>query len=338
MDAAQQKNYVVLIGASNMRCTIPFLKQSGISVTDLTQPSWLATTDNIDHIIASLNTICPGKNTTVILELFANSTFRYRQFDGTMALPFKSNNGYHMEGDVGVCDDDTFLKLCGSLSGTLDACNDSIKIIIPPLPRYLYTSCCGNKNHCTNRKNDEYKLSLLHATTHFRTILKEALLKQGLERFFVIDGVVALLGVLPGGNRGAPAEIVRELSNYCASDGVHLTEPGYSNFAKTVIAASNGVRDGTLRKNVTEKNPVPGKIAGKSFFWRGFVLPVGARSATSPPELQQQPQKPPGRSSGSRPNDSSGSAYPPRGGRGGHRGHRHPPHGVRGGRYHHPYW
>jgi hypothetical protein len=153
-----KKNHVVLIGASNMRRTIPFLKQAGITVTDLMQPSWLATPDNIDYIISSLNTICPGKDTMVILELFANSTFRYRQFDGTMALPFRSNNGYHMEGNVGACDDNTFLKLCGSLSGVLDACNDSIKIIIPPLPRYLYTSCCGNKNHCTNRKNYEYEI------------------------------------------------------------------------------------------------------------------------------------------------------------------------------------
>jgi hypothetical protein len=108
MEAAQPKNHVVLIGASNMWRIIPFLKQAGYSVTDLTQPSWLATPDNIDYLIASLNTICPGKETTVVLELFGNSTFRYRQFDGTMALPFKSNNGYHMEGAGGVCDDETF--------------------------------------------------------------------------------------------------------------------------------------------------------------------------------------------------------------------------------------
>jgi hypothetical protein len=348
MEAAQPKNHVVLIGASNMRRIIPFLKQAGHSVTDLTQPSWLATPDNIDYLISQLNTIVPDPDTTVVLELFANSTFRYRQFDGTMALPFKSNNGYHMEGAVGVCDDETFLKLCGSVSGVFDACNDSTKLIIPPLPRYLYTGCCGNKHHCTNRKNEEYELSLLHATTHFRPVLKEALLKQGLDKFFVIDGIGALLGVLPGGNRGAPAEIVRELTGFCATDGVHFTDTGYANFAKTVIAAAKGVRDGTLTKS-NSVNPVSGRISGTSYFWRGFVSPVGARLSTHAPILpKEQP-----RQLGYGPSHGYGSSHgygpastPPRGGRGGPRGgprdQRPPPRGgPRGGRYHrhhHPYW
>jgi hypothetical protein len=230
--------------------------------------SSLATPENIDYLIGTLNTICPGKETTVVLELFGNSTFRYRQFDGTMALPFKSNNGYHMEGAVGVCDDETFLKLCGSVSGVFDACNDSTKIIIPPLPRYLYTGCCRNKHHCTNWKNDEYELLLVHATTHFRPVLKDALLKQGLEKFFVVDGIGALLGVLPGGNRGAPPEIVRELTSYCATDGVHFTDTGYANLAKTVLVSG-------MERSL---KPIPGKIR----FREKFQAPASSGATSSP--------------------------------------------------------
>jgi hypothetical protein len=284
METAESRNHVILVGASNMRRLSPFLKTAGVSVTDLSQPSWLATPDNIEFLMAKLNTICPDKSSVIILEPFGNSTYRYRQFDGTTALPFKYNNGYHLEGDVGVCDDTSFTRLCAQLNPVFDACGQSIKIIIPPLPRHLYTSCCSNKKHCTNLNNDDYELSLLQATTHFRPILKESLLKQGLDRFFVLDGVGALLGVPPGGNRGAPVEILRELSSYCAADGVHYTETGYANLAKTILEAVRGVSDGTLTKTRTdEKGNISGKAGGQNYFWRGFCSPVGARLAVLPP-------------------------------------------------------
>jgi hypothetical protein len=277
METSQSRNHVILIGSSNMRRLIPFLKSAGYTINDLTQPSWLATADNVEFIASTLNTIGPEPDTVIVLELFGNSTFRYRQFDGTMALPFKFNNGYHLEGDVGVCDNDSFLRLCDAVGPIFDSCGDSVKIVIPPLPRHLYNSCCGNKKHCTNLKNDEYELSMLQATTRFRPILKEALLKKGLEKFFILDGIGALLGVLPGGNRGAPVEILRELAAYCAADGVHFTEPGYANLAKTIAAAIAGVFNGTLTKSLADQNTSSGKGDCKSFFWRGFVSPVGVR-------------------------------------------------------------
>jgi hypothetical protein len=119
---------------------------------------------------------------------------------------------------------------------------------------------------------------MLQATTHFHPVLKESLLKQGLDRFFVLDGVGALLGVPPGGNRGGLVEISRELSSYCAADGVHYTETGYANLAKTILKAVCGVSDGTITKTRTDdKGNISGKARSQNFFWRGFCSPVGAR-------------------------------------------------------------
>jgi hypothetical protein len=338
--ASEPNNHVVLIGASNTRRLAPFLKAAGYTVSDHTQPGWLATLENIEFLTAKLNSIGTLPDTVVILELFGNSTFRFRQFDGTMALPFKVNNSYHMDGEVGVCDDETFKRLCGSVSCVIEACGDSVKIIVPPLPRHLYNTCCGNTRHCTNFKNDDYELSLLQATTHFRPLLNEALLKQGTERFFVIDGIGAILGVPPGGNRGAPSEIVRELSEYCTKDGVHYTDSAYSNIAKTVMSAAKGVSDGTLTKSGLEKHPLPGQQAGGSYFWRGFISPVGARLTST--------QSSSGIMHPSSDTAASGQRLQQLQARGtGHRGGRGRPHAGfrrRGGgyyrplHYHHPYW
>jgi hypothetical protein len=182
---------------------------------------------------------------------------------------------------------------------------------------------------------------MLQATTKFRPFLKDTLLKKGLEKFFILDGVGALLGILPGGNRGAPVEILSELSAYCATDGVHYTEPGYANLVKTISAAIKGVKNGTLTKSCAARGTIAGKNDGKSFFWRGYTSPVGLRMA-------------PSHTNASTPHHDN--ELPPatgRGGRGNLRGHyrgRHHPPGApwepaRGRGRHHsrdhhysPYW
>jgi hypothetical protein len=327
--AAETEKHIVLIGSSNIRRLAPFIKSAGFSVTDLSQPSWLATPDNVEFLATKLNTLGLPPDTAIILELFGNSTFRFRQFDGTMALPYKAGNIYHMGGDIGVCEDDAFKKLCGSISGILEACKDSIKILVPPLPRYLYTPCCGNKNHSTNMGADEYELNMLQSITHFRPVLKDTMLNMGLEKFFVIDGVGALLGVLPGENRGSPVEIIRDLKRYCAPDGVHFTDAGYSNLGKTIIAAVRGVASGTLTKSCAAASSISAKHHG-TYFWRGFTSPIGHSCLRTTPAafIPKTPANQDFGPSHSRPPRPRGR--PPYG----HHGHMRPP--KYGG--HHPYW
>jgi hypothetical protein len=129
---------------------------------------------------------------------------------------------------------------------------------------------------------------MLHATTHFRPLLKETVTKMGAERFFVLDGVGGLLGVPAGENRGAASEILRELKNSCGMDGVHFTEVGYANLTRTIISAFAGIRAGTLTKSAVGKQGISGHHG--SFFWRGFVSPVGqAGTSTDRPHSREQP-------------------------------------------------
>jgi hypothetical protein len=289
----KSKKKIVIAGASNMRRLVPSLKMAGFEVIDLTQPSWLATCENVELLTEKLTSLNLDTDSVVILELFGNSTYRYRQFDGTMALPFKAGHGYHMEGEVGVCDDCTFAKLCCAVQPIIDSCGSAIKIIVPPLPRYLYTGCCANKFHCTNVSNEDYELRMLQATMHFRPLIKDALLSTGTDRFFVLDGIGALLGIPAGNNRGAATEILKELSNYCAQDGVHFNERGYVNLAKVISSAISGVQSGLL----TRSDPGTGSISGRkktTFFWRGFTSPVGYTGPRNAPVSQPFPMSIPG--------------------------------------------
>jgi hypothetical protein len=303
---------VIMVGASNMRRLIPHIKAAGYNVVDFTQSSWLATPDNVEKLAEKIISIKLEPDHIIVLELFGNSTFRYRQFDGTMALPFKAGHCYHMEGEVGVCDDTSFINLYHNLRPVFDACKESVKIVIPPLPRYLYSSCCQNKHHCTNQKQDGYQLDLLKNTTHFRTVLKDALLSTGTERFFVVDGVGGLLGVPAGENRGPATENISELKQHCLPDGVHYTDSGYTNLAKVICGAATGIMTGTLTK--AEPQNLSGKPAGSVYFWRGFTSPTGIsgiKKMDNPVPLSHQQQPHGGGPLRGQPNRQSLLSNPP---------------------------
>jgi hypothetical protein len=177
-----------------------------------------------------------------------------------------------MEGEVGVCDDTTFQRLLTAVRPILDSAGVAYKIIVPPLPRYLYTACCTNKKHCTNLLDEDYELKLLLATMHFRPLIKDSLLNTGIENFFVLDGIGALLGIPAGENRGSASDNLRDLNNYCAKDGVHFNEVGYANMAKVIDSAARGLVSGSLTKAKSASLAGTGRT---TFFWRGFTSPNG---------------------------------------------------------------
>jgi hypothetical protein len=92
----------------------------------------MATAENIELLVGRLTSLGLDGDSVVVIELFGNSTFRYRQFDDTMALPFKSGHGYHMDGDVGVCDDITFARTLSAVKPVLSACGSGQKSLYLP--------------------------------------------------------------------------------------------------------------------------------------------------------------------------------------------------------------
>jgi hypothetical protein len=105
---------------------------------------------------------------------------------------------------------------------------------------------------------------------------------MNLENFFVLDGVGGLLGVPPGGNRGPLGEIIPDLEKVTAPDNVHYTELGSKNLSDTILAAIEGVKNGTLTKSKAPRSGTSISAQGgrcqptkETFFWRGFSSTVG---------------------------------------------------------------
>jgi hypothetical protein len=153
----------------------------------------------------------------------------------------------------------------------LKAKGDKSCIIIPPLPRYLFTRCCSDRSHCTNAGEKDFAENLLSGFIQQRNELIKSLVQNGLTNFKVLDvGCVTQCTTT-----ASILERLNERRNVFAEDGIHFTANGYNNLAKRTI--------GRLKTLLTEK---PKVVRKHTFFWRGYRSPHGSL-ATNPVRLSR---------------------------------------------------
>jgi hypothetical protein len=162
---------VVLLGASNLGSCAGRLHKLGKIVIDLTQPGWLASKENIDGLTEKLDGIHCNEYTTLVFDLFGNSSFRFEQFDGSLSMPFKSSGRYHMAGKIVPCPLPRFRRILDSTSALLTKYRAAKSVIILPLPRYLFSGCCKQPDHSTNIKEPGYSSNLLSETIGLSAIV-----------------------------------------------------------------------------------------------------------------------------------------------------------------------
>jgi len=192
-------------------------------------------------------------------------------FYGTLQRISKINGGYHVQGPVGIVDDKTFTNIVENVIPLIKLGNDSLKIVVPPLPRYLLTPCCQDPSHCTNMSEDRYREKALSKIEHLRGVLKNALNRAGVQNFWVLNTVDALKGSASEGEN--ITEKIESIRPALGTDGVHLTATGYSRLYKGILAGVENLRSRIRGTGSRAKN------AG--FYWRGILSPIGSSERTS---------------------------------------------------------
>jgi hypothetical protein len=278
--------HLVCIGSSIMKQLVPYLQAAGYTVTDLSVPGWLATENNIQDLIKKMSELRIDQPFNVIMDLFSNCSHRYRQFDGTQSLPYKEGGRYHMPGPIETCSEETFRKIIKSLSPVLLSAQQIAKVLIPPLPRYVFTPCCSQPTHSTNILSDGYAEKQLNGVSRLRGILKTECAKMGVQNVWVLDGIGALLDTAPGESYGSNLEILPDLRGKLAKDGVHIETIGNRNMSKTILRSFDAMK----RSGTVNESPALGKKGCRDYFWRGFSSPngdvlgrAGPRTGKAPP-------------------------------------------------------
>jgi hypothetical protein len=196
---------------------------------------------------------------------FWQYVLKVEQFDGSLSLPFKSNGKYHLAGKVVACPMATFKKTLEN-TATLLAWKNSTCVVIPPLPRYFFSGCCPQKDHCTNVGKPNHEKLLMAEIVGLRNMLKRFVASLCTGRSRVLD-CCCVVDCTMTANIDTRLEALRRVT---ASDGIHYQSSGYENIVKNILGVQHAA------KQMVNCSQTP-----KLHFWRGFWSPIGSKTAMS---------------------------------------------------------
>ncbi len=210
-----------MVGASNLKHSVPHFADASMSFCNLTTAGWVRTVDNVEKLETVIRTHAP-ETEAFVFDLLGNSSVRFEQIDGTTALPFKSNGWFHLGGNVVITRPEIFKDVINKVIPVIKAKGDKPGVIIPPLPRYLFACCCNDLDHCTNATGQNFIKTLLSGFTEMRNYLIRQLVSAGLTNFRVMDTCSVT---------ASSDERIKGLRTVTAKDGVHYVDEGYKNLA-----------------------------------------------------------------------------------------------------------
>jgi hypothetical protein len=257
----------IIGGGSNMKRIAQILKNQGIEVIDFTSLGWTPTDQNIKKLCDSIKNLPEKFDGPVILDLLGNYAYRFEQLDGTLAMPFKTSGKYHLGGKVCVCGEQVLIAAIRNLKPVFELLDCPI-LFLSPNPRYLYNGCCDDEEHCIGVNTDDYVHTLLKDTLSLRAVCKKGILEFGKKDIWVPDLVGKMLPACNG-----VSEQALGWKQIAAADGVHLIQSGYDKMAAAITVCVENLLNKSALPAVTSVSATP---AQKTYYWRGFVSPVGS--------------------------------------------------------------
>jgi hypothetical protein len=145
---------IVIVGASHGRRLADLLADTGEETVYVEAPSFRLLNKDVVKLAEDIADALGESNSEeaiILLNLVDNSFFVARCEDGHYIPPHKDNLGhYHIDGEITCAPADTAKQLMINLFPILKKFDEFIKILLVPLPRYLYSACCGDPEHAPN--------------------------------------------------------------------------------------------------------------------------------------------------------------------------------------------
>jgi hypothetical protein len=128
---------VTLIGASNLGQSLSHFADPDFVFDGITVPGWTPSTDNVAKMVSLVE--CKTKDSAAfVFNLLGNSSVRFEQFDGTTAIPFKSNGKFHLAGKLVATPPEIFKKVVENITPILKAKGDKPCVVVPPAAKISF--------------------------------------------------------------------------------------------------------------------------------------------------------------------------------------------------------
>jgi hypothetical protein len=105
----------------------------------------------------------------LLMNAFDNSYFVAKTQDGHFIPPRKDSSGrYHVDGEISCAPQETAKQMMLNCLPLLKKFAEILKIVLVPVPRYLYAPCCSDIEHVPNLEDEDHVEKLVGAldTTH----------------------------------------------------------------------------------------------------------------------------------------------------------------------------
>jgi hypothetical protein len=154
---------VVIVGVSHANRLFNAFKKSGANPILIETPHWKSTADMVSTLCGKLEAaLVDLVNPVIVFCMLDNSYFRTTCSDGSIEPNRKGPDGrYHVVGDVLCGPADSAKKMFQQLVPLLMTLADYDKLLLTPIPRYIWKPCCDNSEHSTNVSEPGYLESQL---------------------------------------------------------------------------------------------------------------------------------------------------------------------------------
>jgi hypothetical protein len=155
---------IVVIGASHAKRLNSVFKEAGEKTTFIETPSFRLLQKDVaamtDTIQDELGDNLADK--VLLINAFDNSYFVAKTEDGHFIPPRKDSSGrYHVDGEISCAPLETAKQMLINSFPLLRKFAAIPKIILVPIPRYLYAPCCSDIEHVPNMESENHVEKLL---------------------------------------------------------------------------------------------------------------------------------------------------------------------------------
>jgi hypothetical protein len=208
----------------------------------------------------------PPSYAVFVFDILGNSSARFRQEDGGSSLPLKLNGGFHLLGELEMMQHEHVEQALSPIEHLYkNLLKSNCKIFNPPIPRYLFGSCCLDLANGPNIRMGRHGEKMVAKHCHIRNNLNSILLKDGVRNMRVLD----TLGTFTSKN--TVTEQLAALKPLVARDNVHLTAAGYKALAEVIFREAQNF--GVTRSK--GKHSLSGMQMVRAAEWHGFVRNQG---------------------------------------------------------------
>jgi hypothetical protein len=232
-DSSQQcTRSAIICGASHARRLADLMTARGIMTKYLETVNWRAIPQHIQDQTNKIKSALQEdgfEDAVIILAMVDNAFFLARYVDGSEIPIRRGNEGiYHVDGDLGYAPVDKLKIIYNQVEPLLKNFGDQDKLLLTPLPRYLWAACCKDHEHAPNVYSEGHVVDQLASIDGAFKLWRGMAFRSKISNLKLCNA----------------AHLVAD-ERYWSADPVHPVTEGYN---KVLVAILNGIEAMTNKR------------------------------------------------------------------------------------------